>query len=100
MLVDARGMGMGPGVGLLLRPHLVVPPAGTVWEVTQADEVLGYSAPGGGAAPSAGAGRPLPAMTLGSTVEVDAECGLWVRLKVGVPEGQDTWVELDAFLAG
>ena len=33
----------------------------------------------------------------GSQVELDAECGHWVRLKASEPAA---WLELDCFLAG
>jgi len=67
-------------------------PSSTVWQVTRADNCLGYRAPGG-----LGEGKGVDALVEGARIEVDAECGHWVRLK-GVAEVP--WVELDIFLAG
>jgi len=67
-------------------------PASTVWPVTRTTACLGYQAPGG-----RGQGKPIDALINGHRVEVDAECGHWVRLKGTT---HPVWVELDAFLAG
>jgi hypothetical protein len=53
---------------------------------------MGYAAPGG-----IGKGEPIDALVYGHRVELDAECGHWVRLKDNT---HAAWVEVDVFLAG
>ena len=84
--------------GALLKPHVVQLPPGTKWQVTRANGCPhGYATPGGAASGVEGRSRALGSLCAhGAEVEVEAECGLWVRIKAEVP----TWVEMDAFFMG
>ncbi len=98
MLLDATGQRVAGVSGALLKPHVAQLPPGTKWQVTRANGCPhGYATPGGGASGVEGRSRALGSLCAhGAEVEVEAECGLWVRIKAEVP----TWVEMDAFFMG
>ena len=65
--------------------------------MTRPGGLVGYQAPGGRGVNSEDAGRRLAEYEEGAGVEVEAECGLWVRVATSAGAA---WVEMDAFMAG
>jgi hypothetical protein len=93
MLIDGRSM--SPPLGELLRPHIVPLAPGTQFRVTRESHCVGYPSPAGSSVGETGS--RLPDCAHGDTVDVLAECGMWVQVRAA--EGP-MWVEMDAFLAG
>lgn len=93
MLVD--GKALTPPLGFLLKPRIVDLPEGTRWTVTRPAGCVGYRDPAGDA--TGEEGTALADCAEGDSVEVMAECRLWVHVRA---RAGSFWVDMDCFFAG
>jgi hypothetical protein len=98
MLTDGTTLSTpGMKLGILLRPHITPVANDTFWQITRPGGCVGYQSPGGDAR-----GEPAQQheeLAQGSSVHVEAECGLWARVKLA-GGAKELWLPMDAFFAG